>query len=111
MRLPSQPEQYVRRPRLLELLDHAARTSLTLVIGPPGAGKTVLVAGWAEEPSWPTVWLSLDDADMDGAVFWSGVVATLEPLVPCGLGDVATVLAAQGGPERVVGELLERSRR
>ena len=45
VRPPVQPEHYVRRPRLLELLDDAVRAPLTLVVGPPGAGKTVLL-GW-----------------------------------------------------------------
>ena len=106
VRYRSQPEHYVRRPRLLELLDDAVRAAVTLVVGPPGAGKTVLLAGWAAESSGPTAWLSLDEADADGTELWSGMLAALEDVVPDRVVDAPTVLQRQGGLDRRRGQLL-----
>ena len=70
----------VQRARLLRQLSHAVqRSPLTLVSGPAGAGKTVLVAAWrdAEARSRPIAWLTLDGYDDEPAVFWSYVIETL----------------------------------
>ena len=106
VRPPVQPEHYVRRPRLLELLDDAVRAAVTLVVGPPGAGKTVLLAGWAAESSGPTAWLSLDEVDADGTELWAGLLAALEALVPDRVFDARTALQRQGGLTDVVSQLL-----
>jgi LuxR family transcriptional regulator, maltose regulon positive regulatory protein len=85
---------YVRRERLLCLLDEAVAAPLTLLVAPAGAGKTSLVAGWVSETSHPTAWLSLDEGDRDAAHLWRGLLAALETLVPT-CGDRAR--AALGG--------------
>jgi LuxR family maltose regulon positive regulatory protein len=85
VRRPATVEHYVRRPRLLELMDEVVTASLTLVVASAGAGKTSLVSGWAQESTTPIAWLSLDEADRDVVQFWSGVVAALETVEPgCG---------------------------
>src|SRR5215213_9651044 len=65
LRQPLTPEHYVRRGRLLALVDDVTAAPFTLVIAPAGAGKTSLLAGWtAESPkatAATTAWLSLDD--------------------------------------------------
>lgn len=43
---PRLPRVYVPRPRLWQRLDEAADGSVTLVVAPAGAGKTLGVAGW-----------------------------------------------------------------
>ncbi|MEJ8669155.1 hypothetical protein WKI71_13935 [Streptomyces sp. MS1.AVA.1] len=50
--VPTVPRTFVRRARLLDQLAEGPRTPLTLVNGPAGAGKTLLVADWitAREP-------------------------------------------------------------
>src|SRR5215216_1655998 len=69
----------VARARLLELLDAGIQGRLTLLIGPAGSGKTVLLSSWASTgvlPG-PVAWLSLDAADNDPARFWFYLLATL----------------------------------
>ena len=45
-RVPAAPRHFVRRARLLELLDDLAAYPVTAVVAPAGAGKTVLAADW-----------------------------------------------------------------
>lgn len=48
-RVPSVPGAWVDRPRLSARLDVATERTLTLVVAPAGAGKTVTMARWARE--------------------------------------------------------------
>jgi len=50
---------------------------LTVVSGPPGAGKTMALALWAAAEPGTVAWVSLDDFDNRPRVFWSYVVAAL----------------------------------
>ena len=47
--LPRLPRVYVPRPRLWERLDRAAEGSLTMLVGPIGAGKSLGVSGWLRD--------------------------------------------------------------
>ena len=60
----------VARERLFALLDQWRERPLTWIAGPPGAGKTVLIASYLESRSLPPVWYQLDVADTDPAVFF-----------------------------------------
>lgn len=107
LRAPVVPDHYVRRPRLLRLLDEAVESPLTLVVAPAGVGKTVLLAGWAAETGAATGWLSLDESDRDPFQLWSGVIAALDRLAP-GCADAALArLRRPGGLTGVVEELLD----
>ena len=44
--LPRLPRVYVPRPRLWERLDRGTESSLTMLVGPIGAGKSLGVSGW-----------------------------------------------------------------
>lgn len=79
--VPVLPEWVITRPRLTARISKGARGPLTVVTGPPGAGKTVAVASWmasceatAGEPessAWMSpAWISMDDGDRDPDVFW-----------------------------------------
>ncbi|MER7772521.1 LuxR C-terminal-related transcriptional regulator [Kitasatospora sp. NPDC096140] len=71
--VPLIPETFVHRPRLSGRLDDGLRTSLLLVSGPAGAGKTLLVADWlatARLPG-PAVWLTVEREDNAPGVFWA----------------------------------------
>lgn len=76
--VPAVPETFVRRERLVEQLAEGTGRPLTLVNGPAGAGKTLLVADWitAREPG-AVAWLTVEPQDSAPGVFWSYVLHAL----------------------------------
>ncbi len=58
------------RPRLLAALDAGGDARLTLVTGPAGSGKTVLLATWAAACGPQTTLISLDAGDRTVAGLW-----------------------------------------
>jgi LuxR family transcriptional regulator, maltose regulon positive regulatory protein len=75
---PEVPQWAVQRPRITGLIAEGTRwCPLTVVTGPPGAGKTMAVALWAAAVPGPVAWIALDDFDNRPGVFWSYVVAAL----------------------------------
>ncbi|HEX5946811.1 MAG TPA: LuxR C-terminal-related transcriptional regulator [Acidimicrobiales bacterium] len=107
LRVPVVPDHYVRRPRLLGLLDEAIMCPLTLVVAPAGVGKTTLLAGWASDREADTGWLSLDESDQDPSQFWAGVITALERLAPGCTGVALARLQRPGGADGVVDHLLD----
>jgi LuxR family transcriptional regulator, maltose regulon positive regulatory protein len=96
--VPDLPGWAVARPRIDKLIADGTRGPLTLVAGPPGAGKTMAIAAWAAAASHnpgALAWLTVDDHDNRPRVFWSYVVAALRragvavPRVRFGPGRVA----------------------
>ena len=77
--VPGPPDWAVRRPRIEKLIAEGAQGPLTVVSGPPGAGKTVAIALWAAATSYPCslAWISLDSYDNQPRAFWSHVAAAL----------------------------------
>ena len=74
-RVPKLVPGLVRRSRLLDLLDRGEQVRLALVVGPAGAGKTMLLADWlAARPERPSAWLSCDAADADPARFVAAII-------------------------------------
>ena len=75
---PCVPDWAVQRPRITKLIAEGARSCpLTVVTGPPGAGKTMALALWAAAEPGAVAWVALDDWDNQPGVFWSYVVAAL----------------------------------
>ena len=75
---PAVPDWAVPRPRITKLIAPGAqRWPLTIVTGPPGAGKTIALALWAAAESGTVAWISLDDFDNQPGAFWSYIVAAL----------------------------------
>ncbi len=113
---PEPPAWAVRRPRIEKLIAKGAQGPLTMLTGPPGAGKTMAVALWAAAATGPCrlAWISLDGYDNQPRAFWSHVAAALRlagvdvPRVPAGgrgtavnhafLLRLASALAAQDPP-------------
>ena len=75
---PGVPAWAVPRPRITTLIaEGARRCPLTIVTGPPGAGKTTALALWAAAEPGTVSWISLDDFNNQSGAFWSYAVAAL----------------------------------
>ena len=66
------------RPRLFALLDQGQTRAVTWVAGPPGAGKTALVASYLETKKLKGIWYQLDGGDHDLATFFHYLSQTIE---------------------------------
>ncbi|MFF4499996.1 LuxR C-terminal-related transcriptional regulator [Streptomyces sp. NPDC001401] len=77
--VPVPPSTFVRRPRLVARLAPGGNVPLTLVNGPAGAGKTLLVADWIATggASSRVAWLTVEDEDNGPGVFWTYVLEAL----------------------------------
>lgn len=58
------------RPRLFQRLDRARRRPLIWLMGPPGSGKTTLVADYLARRRLRTLWYQADAGDSDIATFF-----------------------------------------
>lgn len=74
---PARPVTFLRRERLVEHLDQALLTPLTVVNGAAGAGKTLLVAEWVTGLAQPVAWFTADTADQQPGMFWAYVLQAL----------------------------------
>jgi LuxR family transcriptional regulator, maltose regulon positive regulatory protein len=79
LRIPRPGVTVLPRPRIRALLEAAVTRRVTLMTGPPGAGKTVAAAIWASgRPAGRRpAWVSLDAADAEPGRFWRYVTAAL----------------------------------
>jgi LuxR family maltose regulon positive regulatory protein len=77
--VPCLPGWMVARPRLDQRIAEGAGGPLTVVTGPPGAGKTTTLASWAAASvtALSIAWVTLDEYDNQPGSFWSHVVKAL----------------------------------
>jgi LuxR family maltose regulon positive regulatory protein len=71
------------RDRLLQRLDAALTSTLTLVCAPAGFGKTTLLAQWyqhRQQQGDTLAWLSIDEDDNTPLLFMRYLQAALRPL-------------------------------
>jgi LuxR family maltose regulon positive regulatory protein len=93
--VPNVPDWAVARPRITKLIAQGTRwCPLTVVTGPPGAGKTMALALWAAAEPRTVAWVGLDEFDNWPGVFWSYVVAALLK------SGVTVPKALRAGPQR-----------
>ena len=73
---PRSPDATVVRGRLLDVLDESTSKPLTVVTGPPGAGKTTLMSSWlrTRHPAGAVAWLAVQRGDTRAPHFWSEVM-------------------------------------
>jgi len=84
----------VARARLFALLDAAqARCSAIGVIGPPGAGKTTLVASWLDARKLPSIWYQVDPGDIEVATFFHYLVQAARPFLDKSRGPLPLLTA------------------
>jgi len=69
----------VPRERLYERLDAALARAALCVVGPPGAGKTTLVASWLEARGLSCIWYQVDSGDADLSTFFYYLQRASEP--------------------------------
>lgn len=89
--VPARRRATVPRPRLTDRLSAHAR--LLLVAAPAGFGKTSIVSEWLASlhDGARVAWVSLDERDNDGDLFWSYLITALDRAVP-GAGTAALEL-------------------
>ncbi len=79
----------IPRARLFGSLDRLENVELTVISGPAGSGKTVLVSSWlAARPDLARAWITLDARDDDPVRLWTYVAQAVDRVRP-GLGRPA----------------------
>jgi LuxR family transcriptional regulator, maltose regulon positive regulatory protein len=106
---PKVPAWAVHRPRITKLIAEGMRwCPLTVITGPPGAGKTMALALWTAAAPGPVAWVCLDEFDNRPGAFWSYVVAALRRsgvAIPKALRAVPAGQAADDGLFRLTAAL------
>lgn len=64
-----------RRERLFRALDRNRSAACTWIAGPPGSGKTALLASFVDERSFKSIWYQVDPDDGDPSAFFANLTA------------------------------------
>lgn len=80
---PRVPLSFYPRRRLRDDLDAGNGVPLTVIVGVPGSGKTLLLADWAHHSAAAYVaWVSCDEGDADPRALWRTLVTSLSGALP-----------------------------
>lgn len=88
-----------RRERLLQVLADPRRSVCTWLEGPPGSGKTVLLASFVNAAARDCLWYQVDPEDADPAAFFACMLAAARRA----LGDDAASRLPPPTPDALVG--------
>jgi LuxR family transcriptional regulator, maltose regulon positive regulatory protein len=109
-RSPNAPDHFVRRPRLVDLLDDLSAYPVTALVAPAGSGKTALVGDWVHRCGLASAWLTLDESDRDPAQLCAALISAVATLAPSVADRAMAVVSGPSGPMgalRVLTEDLE----
>ena len=98
----------IPRSRLVVALDRLGDSELTVISGPAGSGKTVLVSSWlAVRTDLAKAWATLDPSDDDPTRLWTYVSHAVDRLRP-GLARpaLASLRTPKSNVETAIDELL-----
>lgn len=108
VRPPTLPRHVAERPRLLGALADGEDARVVTVVGPPGAGKTVLVLQWLSSLGVTSFgWVAVDANDNDGTRFWNTFVAALRTCDPALGREALRLLREPDGTDDMIASLLD----
>ena len=79
---PPHASSNFQRSDLHNLLDEANSRRLIVINGPPGAGKSTLVATYIATRNLPSIWYQVDNADKDLATFFHNFGIAVNEALP-----------------------------
>ncbi|MFN2304334.1 MAG: LuxR C-terminal-related transcriptional regulator [Anaerolineales bacterium] len=103
LHIPTSKPFTVARQRLIERLNQAGKTKLTIISAPAGYGKSMLFSDWAHRTDLPTALVSLDPSDNNLKRFISYIIAAFRTIMT-GFGELTQSLLEN--PETVSAEAL-----
>lgn len=89
--IPHHSMHHLSRERLTAKMSRAAQCKLSVVVAPPGFGKTSMVSEWIRLERIRACWVSLDKGENDVLRFWSYIIAAFDRVEP-GIGKRALSL-------------------
>ncbi|HXX79217.1 MAG TPA: hypothetical protein VEI53_12030, partial [Ktedonobacteraceae bacterium] len=105
---PRNSSDTIPRPRLIESLNVALGSEITLVCAPAGFGKSTLVIQWLQTNDRPNVWLSLDKQDNNLPIFLQSLATALQTTFPDAFEATASLLMSPRilPPDQIVALLI-----